>query len=106
MTIGIPIRKTGLACIAIAALLLGPAGARAHRRAATTKRPGIESRKSATASRKPVTENRRNAIAKKKLAIVHRKGSTASRNFTTTAARTWTRTATTKPNPNLSSWRI
>jgi hypothetical protein len=42
MTIGIPIRKTGLACIAIAALLLGPAGARAHRRAATTL-PAAES---------------------------------------------------------------
>jgi hypothetical protein len=35
MTIGNSIRKTGLACIAIAALLLGPAAARAHRRAAT-----------------------------------------------------------------------
>jgi len=33
MTIGNSIRKTGLACIAVAALLLGPADARAHRRA-------------------------------------------------------------------------
>lgn len=35
MTIGNSIRKTGLAWIAMAALLLGPAAARAHRRAAT-----------------------------------------------------------------------
>jgi hypothetical protein len=35
MSIGYSVRKTGLACMAIAALLLGPAAARAHRRAAT-----------------------------------------------------------------------
>jgi Sec-independent protein translocase protein TatA len=34
MTIGISVRKTGLAWIAIAALLLGPAAARGHRRSA------------------------------------------------------------------------
>jgi hypothetical protein len=42
MTIGNSIRKTGLACIAIAALLLGPAAARAHRRA-TAALPVAES---------------------------------------------------------------
>ena len=42
MTIGISVRKTSLACIAIAGLLLGPAVARAHRRAATAL-PAAES---------------------------------------------------------------
>ena len=73
MTIAISMKKTWLAWIAAAALLMSPRGAHAARLAAndptapefrrTRKTPGTKSRSGATASRKCATANRKESIA-------------------------------------------